>query len=221
VVGAVWELDDVADGCRQMLDVRGAPPLVGDHAHLVLLLPEGEHRPNEVLSRRAEEPGAPDDPAFFDLPLSLELRLAVDGQRIGLVGLDVRLALRTVEDVIGGEVDDRRAHGDDVSRAKHVDALDRFALGLRRIDVCPCGRMENELGSHRERPRDVVPRPISAREHLGQRGAELAAWAGDQEAASRSERIGERVAHRCLTRSSSHGMACSSGSVGSYSSVTW
>src|SRR6188474_2678683 len=128
VVGAVWELDDVTDGCRQVLDVRGAPPLVGDHAHLVPLLPEGEHRPNEVLSRRAEEPGASDDPAFFDLPLSLELRLAVDGQRIGLVGLDVRLALRTVEDVIGGEVDDRRAHGDDVPRTKHVDALDRSAL---------------------------------------------------------------------------------------------
>src|SRR4029450_4507768 len=192
-----------------------------DHADLVPLPPEGEHRPDEVLSRRAEEPGAPDDPAFLDLPLSLKLRLAVEGQMRGLVGLDVRLALRTVEDVIGGEVDDRRARADDVPRAEHVDALERFALGLRPVDVRPCGGVENEIGSYGEWPRDVVPRPIGRRKHLGQRGAELAARAGDQEAASRSERSGERVAHRCLTRSSSHGMPCSSGSVGSYSSVTW
>jgi hypothetical protein len=29
------------------------------------------------------------------------------------------------------------------------------------------------------------------------------------------------VLHRCATRSSSHGIPCSSGSSGSYSSVTW
>ena len=59
------------------------------------------------------------------------------------------------------------------------------------------------------------------REHLPQRGAQLAAGARDQDALSRSERIGLSVLHRCLTRGSSHGIPYSSGSAGSYSRVTW
>ncbi len=58
---------------------------------------------------------------------------------------------------------------------------------------------------------------------LGERAAELAVGSGDQDAAtprSRSERIGDRVLHRSTTRGSFHGTPCSSGSRGSYSSVT-
>ena len=69
-----------------------------------------------------------------------------------------------------------------------------------------------QLGS---RARDGV------RKHLLERGAELAARARDQDALSRSERIGLSVLHRCLTRGSSHGIPFSSGSAGSYSRVTW
>ena len=77
--------------------------------------------------------------------------------------------------------------------------------------------------AQRERLRDVelVPRPgVRIRERLAERGAELAAGPRYEDA-SRSERIGLSVLHRCLTRGSSQGIPCSSGSVGSYSRVTW
>ena len=53
-----------------------------------------------------------------------------------------------------------------------------------------------------------------------ERGAQLAAGPRYEDA-SRSERIGLSVLHRCLTRGSSQGTPCSSGSAGSYSRVTW
>ena len=80
-----------------------------------------------------------------------------------------------------------------------------------------------------ERVRDV---PVAVaerddvvdRERLDERVAELPAGAGYDDAAaalSRLDRIGDLVLQRCLTRQSSHGISCSSGSCGSYSSVTW
>jgi hypothetical protein len=62
---------------------------------------------------------------------------------------------------------------------------------------------------------------VTVREDLPQRGAELPAGAGDQDAASRSDRIGDSVLQRWATRSSFQGTPCSSGSAASYSSVTW
>ena len=54
-----------------------------------------------------------------------------------------------------------------------------------------------------------------------ERDAELAACAGDQDAArSRSDRIGDFVLQRAITRGSSQGTPYSSGSAGSYSCVT-
>ncbi len=61
---------------------------------------------------------------------------------------------------------------------------------------------------------------VVGRERLLQRPAQLAGGAGDQDA-SRADRIGVVVLHRCATRGSFHGIPCSSGSAGSYSSVTW
>ena len=54
---------------------------------------------------------------------------------------------------------------------------------------------------------------------LRERAAELAARSRYEDA-SRSERIGDRVLQRCLTRSSSQRMFRSSGSAASYSRVT-
>jgi hypothetical protein len=79
----------------------------------------------------------------------------------------------------------------------------------------------------RRRELDVPAAPVErddlvARELVLQRAAELAACARDQDpAASRTERIGDAVLQRCLTRGSSQGSPFSSGSAGSYSSVTW
>ena len=89
--------------------------------------------------------------------------------------------------------------------------------------------MEDEVGQPRKRRRLEADVPlvtaeredVVVREDTGERVAELATGAGDQGAASRSERIGVVVLHRCATRASFHGTPCSSGSSGSYSSVTW
>ena len=62
---------------------------------------------------------------------------------------------------------------------------------------------------------------VRGRKLLGERGRELAAAAGDQDVLSRAERIGDDVLQRCFTRGSFNGTPCSSGSPGSYSSVTW
>ena len=74
---------------------------------------------------------------------------------------------------------------------------------------------------------------VVGREGSPERGAELAACARDQDGGgpggvfgyTRSvtqarESVGVLVLHRSLTRGSSQGIPCSSGSAGSYSSVT-
>ena len=81
----------------------------------------------------------------------------------------------------------------------------------------------------RRRPGDVPVavserKEVVGRERLDERAAELAPRAGYDDAAaasSRPDRIGDDVLQSCLTRGSSHGISCSSGSAGSYSSVTW
>jgi len=98
---------------------------------------------------------------------------------------------------------------------------------LRTVDVGPGRRVQDEIRVEplRRRERDV---PLGTRERrragerLDERGAELAAGARYEDAApwSRSERIGDRVLQRSTTRGSFHGTPFSSGSAGSYSSVT-
>lgn len=80
----------------------------------------------------------------------------------------------------------------------------------------------------RRRQRDVPAAAIEGEdvvfgERLRQCVPELAARAGDQDAADRSlaERVGVAVLQRCTTRGSFHGTPSSSGSAGSYSRETW
>src|SRR5206468_5596742 len=138
--------------------------------------------------------------------------------------LDVRLALRAVEDVVGGVVDDRRAERGHVARAGDVDELCSGRVGLRAVDVRPRGSVQDELRLGRDRLRDVELRARARgclRKGLLQRDAELPAGAGDQDTLSRSDRIGDLVLQRSTTRGSFQGTPCSSGSAASYSSVTW
>lgn len=80
----------------------------------------------------------------------------------------------------------------------------------------------------RSRQRDVPVRmaqrhDVVSGEGVLERAAKLAARARDQDstAASRADKIGLLVLHRCATRGSFQGTVCSSGSAGSYSAVTW
>src|SRR5919201_692833 len=211
----------------EMADVRWTADLVVDNTHFVLLRRERQHRPHEVPARPAEEPRAPHDPALADLPLAFELRAAVDRERGRLVRLDIRAGLLPVEDVVGRVVDDGRTERGDVAGSADVHGLRCGLVVLGAVHVRPRCRVQDELRPEVDRRRrDVegLARPrVRLREDLEPRLAELAAGAGDQDAAirSRSDRIGDCVLQRCLTRGSSQGTPCSSGSAGSYSSVTW
>ena len=144
-----------------------------------------------------------------------------------LVRLDVRLALRPVEDVVGREVDDRRAERRRRcacrrrSRAPRRPGRPRRRRRRSRRPRAARGRVSSESGcgdvelrARRARPPPETPR-ASAR-------AELAAGAGDQDAACPAPRGSAiRCSRGGATRGSSHGTPCSSGSAGSYSSVTW
>ena len=93
----------------EMPDVRGRAALVVDHRHLVALGAEAQHRADEVRARPAEEPRRADDPRVLaGSRFRRELRAAVHRLRVRRVRLDVRLALRPVEDVVRRERDERQ-----------------------------------------------------------------------------------------------------------------
>ena len=208
-----------------MADVGGAAALVADHRDLVAGSPEVEHRPHEVPARPAEEPRGADDPGVAACgSLAVELRPAVHRLRVGRVRLEIRLALAAVEHVVGREVDERRPELDRVLRAADVDRRGLLRIALGPVDVRPRGCVEDEV-DRAERPRRERDVPVGAgkaertREGLAERGSELAARAGYDDA-SRAESVGDEVLQRWRTRSSSQGMPCSSGFAASYSSVT-
>ena len=214
-----------------MPDVGRTPPLIVDDCDLVALGAESKHRADEVVPGRAEEPGRADDPRVLaGRSLAVELRAAVGRERRRSVGLDVWLLLRAVEDVVGRKDDERGTELRRVRDAADVDRGRLLRLVLGAVDVGPRSRMQDEVGPKTggRGQRDVPVRvaqghELVPRERLPERAAELAARPGDQDAtaASRAERIGVAVDHSSLTRGSSHGIPRSSGSAGSYSSVTW
>ena len=158
--------------------------------------------------------------------LAVQLRPAVHRQRVRRVRLDVRRALRPVEDVVGREVDERGAELGRVLRAADVHGRGRPAGRPPRRRRPSTPRRAARGRPRRERPAaGTSTSQLGARqaaragERLEERRAELAARAGYEDV-SRSERIGDVVLHRWRTRASSHGMPCSSGFAASYSSVT-
>ncbi len=83
---------------------------------------------------------------------------AVGGQGVRAVGLDVRLALAAVEDVVRRVVDDRSAERDGVRRPADIDRGRALGIVLGTVDVRPGSRVQDELGpgkSRGRRQRDV------------------------------------------------------------------
>ncbi len=108
-------------GFCEMSHVRRAPALVVDDRDLVALHAESEHRPDEVVARRAEEPRRAEDPCSRPgRGLAVQLRPAVRGRRVRPVRLDVRRTLPPVEDVVGRVRDERRLQRRRVRRASDV-----------------------------------------------------------------------------------------------------
>ena len=165
-----------------------------------------DRRATSVRTIHASSPAAPS-------PWSFVRPYAESG--LGPVRLDVRLALRPVEDVVGREGDERRAERRRIRGAGDVDGGCALRVLLGPVDVRPGGGMQDQVGrrARRRREGDVpvgVPErdQLVVRERLLERAAELTARAGDDyAAASRAERIGSSVLHRCLTRGSDPGDA--------------
>ena len=111
-------------------------------------------------------------------------------------------------------------------RAADVHCGGALRIGLGAVDVGPRRRVQHEVdlaelgggGSVTSQSARVSAATRSGNAS-SERGPELAAGARYDDV-SRAERIGDVVLQRWRTRSSSHGMPCSSGSAASYSSVT-
>ncbi len=165
VVDAERPPGDLLRGRREVAGVGRAAALVVDDGDLVALGAEAQHRPDEVVADRPEEPrGAHDPGPLAGRRLAVELRAAVGAERMGRVGLEVGLALGAVEDVVAREVDERRAERGDVLRPADVRRRRTLRVVLGAVDVGPGGGVQDEL----------EPWPI----RLGRRRADVPALPG-------------------------------------------
>src|SRR3954447_23400122 len=130
---AAGDVEDAAQALLGDLDERrgevagegGAADLVGDDVDRVAVLGELEHRGDEVLPVRAEDPGGADDrvlPLLGDGVLARQLGAAVGAPGTRGVALGVRLGGGAVEDIVGGHVDEKRRGGGEISGAVAIDA---------------------------------------------------------------------------------------------------
>ncbi len=132
------------------------------------------------------------------LLLAGKLGAAIGVNRVRRVGLDIRLALRAVEDFVGADVDERGARvaaGEgDVAGAEAVDAIRQVGVVFAAAGVGESGGVDDDVG-----PRicdgaagerfvgDVELRQVGAGDFVVRKGAhellsELAAIAGDVDA---------------------------------------
>ena len=200
-----------------MADVGRAAALVVDDRDLVALGAEPQHRAQEVLRGRAEEPRRAHDPRAARRPRPRRAASCARMRRAATARPTRRTARasprrrrsRVEQTTSGAPSSAACCDAADVDRGRAL----RVVLGA--VDVRPRGRVQDEVAprARRRRERDV---PVGARraprasgKRLEQRVPELPARAGDQDAAawSRSERIGDRVLQRSTTRGSSHGDA--------------
>src|SRR6185437_4313943 len=95
--------------------------LVVDDGDLVALCAEPQHRAHEVRARPAEQPRAAHDPRpLTGGGLAQQLRPAVYRTRGRRIRLEIRRTLLSGEDVVGREVDERRAELGGMLRAADV-----------------------------------------------------------------------------------------------------
>ena len=139
----------------QVAGVGRAAELVVDHGELVARGGELEHRVDEVLAVRAEDPGGADDRVRrgrggLHRELARELRAPVGADRAGGRVLGVRLGRVAGEDVVGGDVDDVRAglggRGGQVPGAVAVDPRGGGFVGLGAVDVGVGRAVDHRVG---------------------------------------------------------------------------
>ncbi len=195
--------DQLPDRFRQIVHEGGAPVLIGDHPQAWLLPRESQDGRDEVAPVRVVEHGRPHDvmprAECTDDLLGRQLARPVHAQGMWSRELVIRLVLLSVEDIIGGNRDQRclgsRAGRCDVLRAQCVDAPGPFRVLLTAIDIGPGCTMNDErrLDPSEHRPHGegighvALGRP--QRDHLGvcwssahQRPTQLATSTGDEDA---------------------------------------
>ena len=128
--------------------------LVVDDREAVALAGQAQHGEQKVVAVRAVDPTGAKDEIFaadvFDGLFAGQLACAVDVQRVGRVGLDPRLRLAAVEDIIRGVVNEQRValarlFGENARRLR-VDGVGELAFGFGAIDGGVGGGVENEIG---------------------------------------------------------------------------
>ena len=148
-------LDELQRGAREVRRRRRAADLVVDHAQLVALRPQAQHREQEVAAARREHPGRAHDVGLRVLgqerALARELGGAVDAARRDRRALVVAGGIVAREHVVGREPDERgpaRARrAGDVAAAVLVRAPGAVGIRLRAVDVGPGGAVQDELGA--------------------------------------------------------------------------
>ena len=101
-------VDDGHDGQCQVVSVGGRAYLVEDYAQLLFLLPQSQHRLNEVVAESRVEPSRADDDMFWTYlrygHLTSQLGGAVHAIGAGGVGLDVGRVLRAIKYIVGADL---------------------------------------------------------------------------------------------------------------------
>lgn len=101
-------VDDGHDGQCQVVSVGGCTYLVEDYAQLLLLLPQSQHRLDEVVAESRVEPSRANDDMFWTYlrhgHLTSQFGGAIHTVGAGRVGFDVGRVLRAVEYIVGADL---------------------------------------------------------------------------------------------------------------------
>lgn len=146
-------VDDGHDGQSQVVGVGGRAYLVEDYAQLLLLLPQSQHRLDEVVAEGRVEPSRADDDMFWTClrhgHLTSQLGGAVHTVRAGCVGLDVRRVLRAIEYIVGADLHHPSvtlSHGDSqVSWRLGVESRCQSLVALGLVHGCVGGAVHDAI----------------------------------------------------------------------------
>ena len=101
-------VDDGHDGQCQVVRVGGCAYLVEDYAQLLFLLPQSQHRLDEVVAESRVEPRRADDDMFWTClrhgHLTSQLGGAIHAVGAGCVAFGVGRVLRAIEYIVGADL---------------------------------------------------------------------------------------------------------------------
>lgn len=134
-------VDDGHDGQSQVVGVGGCAYLVENHAQLLFLLPQSQHRLDEVVAESRVEPSRADDDMFWTClrysHLTCQLGGAIHTVGAGGIGLGVRRVLGAIKYIVGADLHHPSvalSHGDSqVSWCLGVESRCQSLVALRLV----------------------------------------------------------------------------------------